>query len=199
MKFEIHDTLPHTLPMDDAHPYRSGAWRPQHVEYDAWDLDVEGRIPDDLNGVYIRNTENPLHPPIERYHPFDGDGMLHSISFEAGQARYANRFVRTDGLAQELAAGESLLFSASTRGVIERFALPQVGAELPYLTDREGDVLRLLARGMSNGEIATKLFVSVETVKSHVASILTKLRVRDRTQAVIAAYESGFVAPGAAE
>jgi len=98
-----------------------------------------------------------------------------------------------------VAAGESLLFPASTRGVIERFAAPQPGAGLPDLTEREEDVLRHLARGMSNGEIATKLFVSVETVKSHVAAILMKLGVRDRTQAVIAAYESGFVAPGGAD
>jgi len=95
-----------------------------------------------------------------------------------------------------VAAGESLLFPASTRGVIERFAQPKSGAGLPDLTDREQDVLRLLVRGMSNGEIAAKLFVAVETVKTHVASILMKLGVRDRTQAVIAAYESGFVAPG---
>lgn len=108
MQIQIHDTLRGTLPDGDSHPYRSGAWRPQHTEYDAWDLDVDGQIPDDLNGVYIRNTENPLHPPIERYHPFDGDGMLHSISFEGGAARYANRFVQTDGLLQELDAGESL-------------------------------------------------------------------------------------------
>ena len=78
------------------------------MEYDAWDLDVEGELPGDLNGVYIRNTENPLHPPIERYHPFDGDGMLHSISFEGGEARYANRFVKTDGLIEELDSQESL-------------------------------------------------------------------------------------------
>ncbi len=96
-----------------------------------------------------------------------------------------------------VAAGESLLFPASTRSVIERFAGPASDAVLPDLTDREGDVLRLLATGLSNGEIAASLFVSVETVKSHVASILMKLRVRDRTQAVIAAYETGFVSPGA--
>lgn len=108
MKVQVHDTLPRTLPPDDRHPYRSGPWRPQHVEYDAWDLDVEGEIPADLNGVYLRNTENPLHPPIERYHPFDGDGMLHSISFTNGEARYANRFVRTDGLVEELEAQGSL-------------------------------------------------------------------------------------------
>ncbi|MDN4474984.1 response regulator transcription factor [Demequina sp. SYSU T00192] len=94
-----------------------------------------------------------------------------------------------------VASGESLLFPASTRAVIERFATR--GAErLPELSEREEDVLRALARGRSNGEIAAELFVSVETVKSHVASILMKLGVRDRTQAVIVAYESGFVLPG---
>jgi len=98
-----------------------------------------------------------------------------------------------------VAAGESMLFPASTRRVIERFAAPPNPASMPDLTEREGDVLRLLARGLSNGEIATDLFVSVETVKSHVASILMKVGVRDRTQAVIAAYESGFVAPGATD
>lgn len=98
-----------------------------------------------------------------------------------------------------VASGESMLFPASTRRLIERFAAPTGTASMPQLTEREGDVLRLLARGLSNGEIAADLFVSVETVKSHVASILLKLGVRDRTQAVIVAYESGFVTPGAAE
>lgn len=95
-----------------------------------------------------------------------------------------------------VAAGESMLFPASTRGIIERFAGTASGYDLPDLTEREADVLRELARGQSNPEIAAGLFVSVETVKSHVASILTKLGVRDRTQAVIVAYESGFVRPG---
>jgi len=96
-----------------------------------------------------------------------------------------------------VAAGESLLFPASTRAVIERFATAE-GVELPELTEREQAVLRELARGRSNQEIASGLFVSVETVKSHVASVLMKLGVRDRTQAVIVAYESGFVQPGSA-
>lgn len=98
-----------------------------------------------------------------------------------------------------VAAGESLLFPASIRRVIERFAAGERSAALPDLTEREADVLRLLARGMSNGEIAARLFVSLETVKSHVASILMKMGVRDRTQAVIVAYEAGFVRPGEAE
>ncbi len=97
-----------------------------------------------------------------------------------------------------VAAGESLLFPASTRGVIERFATREPEVSLPDLTEREQEVLRALATGLSNGEIAAELFLSVETVKSHVASILMKLGVRDRTQAVITAYESGFVEPGGA-
>ncbi|MCA9680318.1 MAG: carotenoid oxygenase family protein [Myxococcales bacterium] len=97
------------IPADDDHPYRTGAWRPQVTEYDADDLDVvEGAIPAELDGVYLRNTENPLVPAIGRYHPFDGDGMLHAIRFAGGKARYRNRMIRTAGLAAELAAGEPL-------------------------------------------------------------------------------------------
>ena len=95
-------------PKDDDHPYRSGAWRPQSVEYDADDLRRQGELPDDLYGVYLRNTENPLHPAIARYHPFDGDGMIHKVSFRDGHVSYRNRFVRTDGLLAEQEAGRSL-------------------------------------------------------------------------------------------
>jgi DNA-binding NarL/FixJ family response regulator len=95
-----------------------------------------------------------------------------------------------------VASGECLVFPASTRGVIERFAV-RAGEALPELSAREQEILRLLARGLSNGEIAGDLIVSPETVKSHVAAVLMKLGVRDRTQAVIRAYESGFVVPGA--
>ncbi len=96
-------------PVDDDHPYRTGAWRPNLREWDADDLEVvEGEIPTDLDGVYLRNTENPVHPSIGMYHPFDGDGMMHQISFAGGRASYRNRFVRTDGFRAEQEAGESL-------------------------------------------------------------------------------------------
>ena len=105
---EVYGKMLSTLPPGDDHPYRSGAWRPQSVEYDADDLAVQGELPDDLYGVYLRNTENPLHPAIVRYHPFDGDGMIHKVSFRDGHVSYRNRFVRTDGLAAEQEAGRSL-------------------------------------------------------------------------------------------
>jgi carotenoid cleavage dioxygenase-like enzyme len=74
----------------------NGAWTPQHEEVNAFDLEViEGEIPADIDGIYLRNTENQLHQPLGRYHPFDGDGMIHQIDFSGGKASYRNRWVRT--------------------------------------------------------------------------------------------------------
>lgn len=109
MDVAVVGTMLSTLPAADDHPYRTGPWRPQSREWNALDLDVVGEIPPDLDGVYLRNTENPLHPAVSgRYHPFDGDGMLHLVSFRDGRVSYRNRFVRTDGLRAESAAGRSL-------------------------------------------------------------------------------------------
>ncbi|MFK8020212.1 MAG: carotenoid oxygenase family protein [Pseudomonadales bacterium] len=90
------------------HPYLNGAWQPNTCEYNATDLEVIGQIPNDINGVYLRNTENPVHEPLGVYHPFDGDGMIHMMRFENGKAEYRNRFVETDGFLAEQQAGESL-------------------------------------------------------------------------------------------
>src|SRR5256885_15113090 len=84
-----------TLPADDDHPYRTGAWTPNTVEYDAADLDVIGEIPADLDGVYLRNTENPAHAAIGRSHTFAGDGMPHMMLLPYGLAEDRNRFVAT--------------------------------------------------------------------------------------------------------
>jgi len=94
-------------------------------------------------------------------------------------------------------AGDGLLAPASTRRLIEQATRPTApGPALERLTVRESDVLRLLARGLSNAEIAAQLVVEPSTVKSHVASVLAKLNLRDRVQAVVFAYESGLVTPG---
>ncbi|SDD91870.1 carotenoid oxygenase family protein [Kordiimonas lacus] len=93
---------------ENNHPYMSGAWAPMHREYNATDMEVIGTIPTDIDGVYIRNTENPVHRPLGMYHPFEGDGMLHMISFKDGKATYRNRFIQTNAFREEQAAGEAL-------------------------------------------------------------------------------------------
>jgi DNA-binding NarL/FixJ family response regulator len=100
-----------------------------------------------------------------------------------------------------VAAGDSLLSPSVTRTVIDRMArqpAPQIGPNrlLESLTPREREVLELVARGLSNGEIAAELVIEESTVKTHVKRILMKLRLRDRIQAVIFAYESGVTRPG---
>ncbi|MER5929158.1 response regulator transcription factor [Streptomyces sp. NPDC002054] len=96
-----------------------------------------------------------------------------------------------------VAEGESLLFPAAVRALAGEYGNSKARAALERaaLTEREEAVLRLMARGLTNAEIAGEMFVGTETVKSHVSAVLAKLGARDRTQAVIAAYESGFVAP----
>lgn len=89
-------------------PYLNDAWQPQYREWNADDMAVIGTIPADLDGVYVRTGENQVHEPIGRYHPFDGDGMIHSIAFKDGRASYRNRFVRTKGFVAEAEAGRSL-------------------------------------------------------------------------------------------
>jgi DNA-binding NarL/FixJ family response regulator len=100
-----------------------------------------------------------------------------------------------------VASGEALLAPSITRRLIEEFASrpesPAPPPELDHLTDREREVLGLMGRGLSNTEIAGLLFVAETTVKTHVGRVLQKLDLRDRAQAVVLAYESGLVQPGA--
>jgi RNA polymerase sigma factor (sigma-70 family) len=120
----------------------------------------------------------------------------------------ASGFMLKDAPPEELLAavevvarGDALIAPAVTRAVIEEFARrsPAQAAPAPVLdelTAREREVLELLARGLSNAEIADRLVVSDGTVKTHVAHVLAKLRLRDRVQAVILAYEAGVITPG---
>jgi DNA-binding NarL/FixJ family response regulator len=106
-----------------------------------------------------------------------------------------------DGV-RTVAAGDALLAPNITRRLVEEFVRrPRPGQAVPpqleELTEREREVLQLIAQGLSNGEIATRLFISEATVKTHVNRVFQKLDLRDRVQAVVLAYETGLVQPGA--
>jgi DNA-binding NarL/FixJ family response regulator len=135
---------------------------------------------------------------------FDLDDYVYA-ALRAG----ASGFLLKDAPAEQLinavrviAAGDALLAPSVTRLLIEEVSRrPAVDATvvapgLADLTDRELEVLRLMARGLSNAEIASQLFLGEATVKTHVGRVLTKLDLRDRVQAVVVAYESGLVTPG---
>ncbi len=91
------------------HPYLSGAWTPVHEEVSVDELEViEGEVPRDIDGIYLRNTENPVHQPLGRHHPFDGDAMVHQVDIRNGKVSYRNRFIRTHCFTEEQIAGQSL-------------------------------------------------------------------------------------------
>ncbi len=126
-------------------------------------------------------------------------------ALKAGASGFLLKDVPRDQLVtavRVVAGGDALLAPSITKRLIEEFvSRPRLGPESPSqllaLTERERDVLKLIAQGRSNAEIADTLYISEATVKSHVTSIFSKLRIRDRAQAVVAAYESGLVEPGA--
>ncbi|MFE1203780.1 response regulator [Streptomyces sp. NPDC058762] len=137
---------------------------------------------------------------------FDLDEYVYEALY-AGASGFLLKDVRRDDLVHAVrvvAAGDSLLAPAVTRRLVadivrrrhEEAAADVTPQRLEVLTAREVETLRLLARGLSNSEIATTLFVSEHTVKTHVSNVLSKLGLRDRVQAVICAYETGLVAPG---
>jgi DNA-binding NarL/FixJ family response regulator len=134
---------------------------------------------------------------------FDLDEYVYA-AMKAGASGFLLKDVRPEQLAEAVrvvSAGDALLAPAITQRLIEEFVRrPPPGstapAELSDLTERELEVLKLVARGLSNAEIAAKLFLSGATVKTHVTHVLTKLGLRDRVQAAVLAYESGLVQPG---
>ena len=138
---------------------------------------------------------------------FDLDEYVYD-AIRAGASGFLLKDVTAEGLFEAVrvvAAGDALLAPSVTRRLISRFADipvdatpdPTTNAAVRSLTARETQVLRLVAEGMSNSEIAVSLTVTEETVKTHVSRLLAKLQLRDRTQAVVLAYESGLVVRGA--
>jgi DNA-binding NarL/FixJ family response regulator len=158
-----------------------------------------------LDGLQATREITAMHDPpkILVLTTFDLDDYVYE-ALRSG----ASGFLLKDASARELseavrlvAAGDALLAPGVTRRLIAEFARmggPRTPSrkQLEGLTERESEVLALVARGMSNGEIAGHLVVAEQTVKTHVSRILMKLGLRDRTQAVVLAYESGLVHPG---
>ncbi|OUC99354.1 response regulator [Streptomyces swartbergensis] len=133
---------------------------------------------------------------------FDSDEYVYD-ALHAGASGFLLKDVRRDDLVHAVrvvARGDSLLAPSVARRLVEQYTRstrhPQPAARLDVLTGRERETLLLLARGLSNAEIAAELVVSDHTVKTHVGNVLAKLGLRDRIQAVICAYETGLVAAG---
>jgi DNA-binding NarL/FixJ family response regulator len=144
-------------------------------------------------------------PQVLMVTTFDDDESLYE-ALRAGAGGFLLKNAPPENLVdavRAVAAGEGLLSSGVTRRVIEEFArrVPAPGPAKPEalddLTEREVEVLRLMARGLSNAEIGERLVITPGTAKTHVARILTKLGLRNRVQAVVLAYETGLVQPGA--
>jgi DNA-binding NarL/FixJ family response regulator len=169
-------------------------------------MDIRMPVMDGLEATrQLMDPATGRHPPhVIILTTFDMDEYVYG-ALRAG----ASGFLLKDASAQELlaairvvAAGDALLAPSVTRRLIAEFArhAPRDDRRpdrLLQLTERETEVLRLVGRGMSNVEIAAALTVAEQTVKSHVSRVLTKLGLRDRAQAVVVAYETGLIVPGA--
>ncbi|MER5515260.1 response regulator transcription factor [Streptomyces sp. NPDC002763] len=162
------------------------------------------RMPE-LDGLEAtrRILANPDPPRVLMLTTFDLDRYVYA-ALSAGASGFLLKDVTPEHLTaavRTVRAGDALLAPAITRRLVERFA--RAGGDsstrhrdLGHLTPRELDVLRLLAQGLSNAELAARLHLSEATVKTHVSRLLGKLSLRDRAQAVVVAYETGLVTPG---
>ena len=165
-------------------------------------MDVRMPVLDGLAATQcILAGSTPGEPPrVVMLTTFDLDDYVYA-ALRAGASGFLLKHSTPDELAaavRVVAAGDALLAPSVTRRLVEDFARaqPVVPTTPVRLTPRETDVLRLVARGLSNRQIAAELVLAEQTVKTHVSNILTKLDLRDRAQAVVYAYESGVVTPG---
>jgi DNA-binding NarL/FixJ family response regulator len=165
-------------------------------------MDVRMPVMDGIEATRRLAADGDDRPRVLMLTTFDLDEYVYD-ALRSGASGFLLKDVAAERLfdaVRVVAAGDALLAPAVTRRLIGEFARmrPRPAAppeRLRELTPRETEVLRLVAEGLSNGEIAKRLVVSEETVKTHVSRVLMKLGLRDRTQAVVTAYESGLVVP----
>jgi carotenoid cleavage dioxygenase-like enzyme len=158
------DTVPGAVDMS-THPYLSGRFAPVAAEHDAGALAVEGSLPADIDGVFMRNGPNPRFPPLGGYtFPMEGDGMIHAVWISGGRARYRNRWVRTSGLLAEERAGRALFGGLMAPAFADRALLgPGPGPGWPAKLDafinivRHGGHYLALAEGLPPYEVSAEL------------------------------------------
>jgi DNA-binding NarL/FixJ family response regulator len=176
----------------------------QRLQPDVILMDVRMPVVDGIEATRRVLATEGLETKVVMLTTFDMDEYVYD-ALRAGASGFLLKDVPPEQLIDGIRAvanGDALLAPSITRRLIEEFvrsapSRTEPPAGLDELTTREVEVLRLIARGFSNAEIAKELFVSETTVKTHVAHVLMKLNVRDRVQAVVLAYESGIVQPGA--
>jgi DNA-binding NarL/FixJ family response regulator len=190
----------------EAHDGREAVEQARRLRPDVVLMDI--RMPE-MDGVAATNEivhmgRDGTTPRVLVLTTFDLDEYV-IAALRAGASGFLLKDVRAEDLVagiRAVATGDAIVAPSVTRRLLDRFAsrLPSDGGErapeLDQLTDRELEVLRLVARGFSNAEIADSLVVATTTVKTHVGRVLTKLGLRDRVQAVVYAYDHGIVEPG---
>lgn len=164
-------------------------------------MDVRMPAVDGIQATRLVLERIPEPPRVLVLTTFENDEYVYG-ALRAGAGGFLLKRARPDEILQAIrvvAVGESLLFPAAIRDLAARYGeVGRRGRDAlsdADLTEREAEVLRLMAQGLSNSEIGERMFVGLQTVKTHVGNVLAKLGARDRTQAVIAAYESGFISP----
>jgi DNA-binding NarL/FixJ family response regulator len=185
---------------------RTAVQQARHLGPDIVLMDVRMPVLDGLAAtreLLDPDTDLPSRPRVLMLTTFDADQYVYE-ALRSG----ASGFLLKDSTPEELAAavrvaaaGEAMLSPGITRRLIERFVegAPPAREQHPLLqslTEREREVLTLVSRGLSNGEIAASLVIAEQTVKTHVSRMLQKLELRDRVQAVVFGYENGLVVPG---
>jgi DNA-binding NarL/FixJ family response regulator len=201
----ILDAQPDLEVVGDAADGRLGVELCQRTRPDVVLMDIRMPVLDGIEATRLIAADHDLGTRVLVLTTFDLDEYVYS-AMRAGASGYLLKDTPANELVtavRVIANGDALLSPSVTRRLIEHFASSQpepeaVTASLPDdLTDREREALELLAHGLSNREIAARMFIGEATAKTHVSRLLTKLGVRDRVQAVVLAYETGLVRPGA--
>ncbi len=201
---ELLDSQPDLSVVGTASNGRDAVEISRELEPDVVLMDIRMPGMDGIEATRLVTRAGPGAPRVLVLTTFDLDEYVYD-ALRAGASGFLLKDVTAEKLfdaVRVIAVGEALLAPSVTRRLISEFAGrpdAKLAPAFADLTPRETEVLRLVAEGLSNAEIAARLVVTEETVKTHVSRILSKLGLRDRTQAVVAAYETGLVTPGSRE